>query len=643
MTVKKKIYFVQAGVSFSSPCFLPYSAGCIVAYLRHDERIMQHYEIPDIIMMREKITDIIKRFDNPSYVAFSCFAWNIEYNKALARELKKLYPGVKIIFGGHSVPSDGSLLDDLDFVDFCMHNEGEESTAMFFKAVLDGADLSAVPNLSYRADGSTVTTDAYHPCDISGYPSPYLEGLFDNIMKENPHIEFHATLETNRGCPYDCSYCEWSFTKKVRAFPVEKIKAEIEWLAENKIQYCYCADGNFGILERDVEIARYVVDCNKKTGFPKVFKPCYAKESNDTVFKAGYILNKNHIDKGVTLAYQSLNVETLKNIGRKNLTLEHFSDLYNRYTEAGIPTYTEMILGLPGETCESFCKGLCTLLESGQNNSMTVYECQVYPNAQMGSREYREKYGIKVSRIPLLGIHYNPEFNGVEEYLDIISETATMPKADWVKACMFSVVLQTFHHLGLLRYFALYLHNEKNISYYEFYNRLFDYIYKENKGFMNRFFRSLYERKADTETADWTYKRDIFGTTGWYFEEGAFLEMVYSADVFWAEIREFLLSFEIEEKLFGELFEYQKRLVRMPKVNEIEIRSQYDFYEYFEAISEGREAALKKEKSRLKIRSHKNISDWAEYAREIIWFGKRYNATLLVNPREEIEYFKEQE
>ncbi|MBR3835353.1 MAG: cobalamin-dependent protein [Clostridia bacterium] len=639
--MKQKVYFVQIGVSYQSPCFLPYSVGCIVAYLKNKPEIMSNYDIPDILVMREKIPDIIKRFDNPSYVAFSCYTWNIEYNKVLAQELKKLFPDVKIIFGGHSVPSDSSFLDEYPFIDYLMHNEGEETTALFLEAQLHGDELSAVPNISYRTADGSVTTEFRHPCDLSGYPSPYLEGVFDNIMKEFPTVEFHATLETNRGCPYGCTYCEWCFTRKVRPFPMERIRKEIEWIAKNQIRYCYCADANFGILERDVEIAEYVVEQKKRYGYPDVFKPCYAKESDDTVFKAGYLLNKNHIDKGVTLAYQSLDPDTLSNIGRKNLTLEHFSSLYSRYTEAGIPTYTELILGLPGETYESFCKGICELLESGQNNSMTVYECQVYPNARIGDPEYQKKFGIKTSKIPLLGIHYNPEFNGVGEYFEIITETASMPKSDWVKACMFNAVLQTFHHLGLLRYFALYLHKEKNISYYDFYNSLYDFIYKESDGYIHSFFKDLYERKADTEKADWTYSRDIFGTTGWYFEEGAFLEMVYHSDVFWQEILPFLKKFDINDNLFEELFVYQKNLVRLPDVEEIEIKSHYNFYKYFEAIDENIDAELKNVSCTLRVKAHKHISSWAEYAREIIWFGKRYSATLLINPREEIEYSEE--
>ena len=612
--------------------------GCIVAYLKKDAEITENYDIADVIGMREPIPDILKRFENPDFVAFTNYVWNLEYNKTLAKKLKEIYPDVKIIFGGHSVPHNNSFLEKYDFIDYLMHNEGEESTAMFFKALNDGIDLSSVPNLSYRTEKGIVQNEDYYPCDISSYPSPYLEGVFDHFFWEYPDVEFHATLETNRGCPYNCSYCEWCFTKKIRPFPMDKIKAEIEWIAKNQIKYCYCADANFGILKRDVDIAKHVVEQNKKYGYPNVFKPCYAKESDDTVFETGYILNSNHIDKGVTLAYQTLDLKTLENIGRKNLTLEHFSNLYARYREAGIPTYTELILGLPGETYESFCKGICDLLEFGQSNSMTVYECQVYDNSLMGDNAYRKKHGIKTSRIPSFGIHYNPDYSGVQEYMEIITETASMPKDKWVQAYMFSVVLQTFHHLGLTRFFAIYLNKELGISYYEFYSKLFDYIYSGNNGYLSEFFKELYRRKSDTETADWTYQKDLFSTTGWYFEEGAFLEMAYHSDIFWDCIKPFLLSFNIEQSLFEDLFQFQKSMVRTLDVKQVSIEFNYNFYPYFKSIEEGKKISLKQAKNTLKITTHKVAHSWAEYAKEFVWFGKRFSGTLLINPRETIEY-----
>jgi len=639
--MKKNFYLVQIGVSFSSPVFLPYAAGCIAAYLKTDGEITEHYHIPDIVVMREKPQEVMKRFHNPDIVAFSCYSWNFEYNKIVAQQLKKQYPDVLIVFGGHQISPDGAYLEEYDFIDILMHNEGEETTALLLKALLHGADLSAVPNLSFRKGSEIVNTHSYIPTDISTFPSPYASGVFDSVMKEFPDREFHATLETNRGCPYGCAYCEWSFTKRVRPFSMERIKQDIEWIASHKLKYCYCADANFGILDRDVEIAAYVVEQKKKYGYPDVFKPCYAKESDDNVFKAGYILNKNNTDKAVTIAYQTLSPVALENIGRKNLTLERFSSLDLRYTKAGIPTYTELILGLPGETCESFCRGICSLLESGQNNSMTVYECQIYPNSPMAAPEYRKKHGIKTVITPMFGIHYNPTFNGVGEFLEIVTETATMPREDFVKATLFSVVVQTFHHLALLRFFAIYLRRELGVSHYDFYQRLFHYIFDECTGYLHKLFSELYERKANPYKAEWTYQKECFGTTGYYFEEGAFLELIKNSDVFWKDILPFLKSFHIESVLFEELLAYQKGVLRNFGKTQVSVESDWNFYPYFEDQSGS--TPLKRVKAHLTCQSDLVIRDWAEYARKVVWFGKRHSAMLLTNPRDKVVYTEEEE
>ena len=117
--------------------------------------------------------------------------------------------------------------------------------------------------------------------------------------------------------------------------------------------------------------------------------------------------------------------------------------------------------------------------------------------------------------------------------------------------------------------------------------------------------------------------------------------MVYHSETFWQEIKPFLEKFEIEKELFEELFIYQKNLVRLPDVSEVQINSKYNFYKYFEAANENADPVLLKKKCTLHIKAHKEISSWTEYAREIIWFGKRYSATLLVNPREIITYSEE--
>ena len=68
-------------------------------------------------------------------------------------------------------------------------------------------------------------------------------------------------------------------------------------MSEHKISYCYCADANFGISKRDIDIANYILEKKNETGYPQVFKPCYAKESDETVFEIGKILTDRQTDR----------------------------------------------------------------------------------------------------------------------------------------------------------------------------------------------------------------------------------------------------------------------------------------------------------------------------------------------------------
>ncbi len=636
--IKKKVYFVQVNVTYSDYiAYLPYAAGCIAAYAWEDKEIKESFELSDLLYMRLKVEESLEKIKDPSVVAFSCYIWNMEYNLKLARMVKEKYPDCLIVFGGHNVPDNTTLLEKHSFIDVLMHAEGEEPFTMLLKQFNGENDFSKVYDISFREKEEIITTEKKKVYDIVDYPSPYKAGLFDRMFKEYPTVNFHATLETNRGCPYSCAFCDWCFTKKIRFFPMERIYDDIDWMSEHKISYCYCADANFGISERDIDIANYMLKKKTETGYPQVFKPCYAKESDDTVFEIGKILNHSGIDKGVTLAYQSLDEKTLENIGRKNLTLEHYSSLTAKYAEEKIPTYTELILGMPGETYDSFCKGLCRLLENGQHNSMTVYTCQVYCNSPLAQKEYKEKYGIRWERQPLHGIHYPANFNGVQEYYDVVVETADMSKDMWVKANMFSVCLQSMHHLGLLRCFALYSRYELGISYYDFYNRLLEYIFSDKEKYIYKLFEEIRWKTENTEVSDWCYQKDIFSKVGWYFEEGIFLDLIYNRDVFWTEIADFTSSLGIEKDVYEQLLHYQKSILRLPCIKELKIDSEYDFYNYFENIYDDCYKPLEKKKTTLSIELEKQIDNWADYAREIIWFGKRRSATLCTNSREKIE------
>lgn len=624
--MKKNIYFVQVGFEFDGSVYLPYAAGTIIAYCKGQDAINNKYDFPDIIYKREKLADALERLDNPYIVAFSCSVWNTEYNKALARLVKEKNPGCTIVFGGHSVSRDATFLDE-KYIDILMFGEGERTFAKLLLS-LDANSLDDTPDIAYRKDGAVVSTDAAPAQSLEKLPSPYLTGVFDKIISNNSGTDFLAVLETNRGCPYSCAYCDWCAGKKMRFFPLEKVMDEINWLSENKIAYCFCADSNFGMFDRDVEIAKALIAAKKRNGYPEVFRPCYEKNSDERVFEICSALNSVGMDKGATMAYQTLCDDALRNIGRKNLTMEHFSSLMKKYNEAGIPTYSELILGLPGETKESFCRGICRLLENGQHNSLSVYHCEALPNSELTEPEYIKKHGIEIMKVAFNHIHSAADkAEEIKEYSYLVRSTATLSREDWVYANLFSVCVQCFHSLGVLRFFAMYLHNEGKCDYFSFYTGLLDFILN-SEGKLKKLWAGFRYKYETSLAGDWNYYNEKFGNVTWFFEEGAFIEIVTDYGEMLAELQAYIAGFDAPVELVNEICTYQKLLLRKPYDTVCSADFTYDLRSYFESITKGSEAELVKKDISVTVTPKVNYPTVADYAKETVWFGRRRGATI---------------
>lgn len=632
----KNIYFVQVGVDFGDTMYLPYASGTMIAASSVHPEIKSEYSFPAIIYMREKLSTALETIKEPYMVAFSCNIWNIEFNKALAKLVKQKYPECIINFGGHSVGNSVSLLESEEYIDILMFGEGEQTFPELLRCLASG-ELKNVCSIAYRDGDKILKTPPQQPGDLSTYPSPYTMGIFDSILEEHPQTDFSSILETNRGCPYSCAFCDWTHGRKMRFFPMEKIKAEILWMAEHKIEFCYGIDSNFGMFDRDLEITDFLVQTNKSYGFPKVFRTNYEKNSTERVFKICSIFNSVGMDRGATVSYQTLSPEALKNIGRKNLTLEHFSSLMRSYKEAGISTYTELILGFPGETYKSFCKGICTLLEMGQHSSLFVYLCELLPHAVMAEPEYIKKHNIRSIKVYFKNAHSKANSNDeVHEYSNLVRATDTMDEDEWVASNLFSTCVQAFHALGLLRYFAVYLHYEKIADYFTFYSGLSDYLLN-SKGKLGELWRDFKSRYDNSLKGNWHYFDPKFGDITWTYEEGLFLQAVYEWDESLEELMPFLQKFKIKKDVFDDLLAYQKMIIRKPFDSKKKYTFSYNLPAYFEGIFEKNIASLQPKKTVFEINKIREFEDLSTYARQVVWYGRRKETTLY--HRDEYKYY----
>ncbi len=624
----KNLYLVQVDVSActgAEQAYLPYTAGVLAANAFLNETIKENYRFKEFIFLREDADEVVARMEEPAVVGFSNYCWNTEYNKLLAGKIKEKWADCLIIFGGHNVPESEDFLKEIPYIDILCHGEGEETFRDVLIAAVSG-DFSAVDNISYRDGKKTISTKRTSPGEIAGYPSPYIDGWFDEIVESHPEITFNAILETSRGCPHRCAYCDWGLLKsKTRLFPMERILAEIKWMSEHKIAFVWGADANFGLFDRDIEIAQALINAKESTGYPERMRMNYSKTNFENVFTIVKKFKECEFDRiGATLSFQSLSPEVLHNIGRKNMSLDFFKSLLTRYNQNGMKAYSELILGLPGETYESFIRGIGQLFEIGQHYVFEVYSCILLPNSIMGQSDFVEQFGIKTVRSEILRPHFATEAFAVPEYNNIIVETNSMSREMWIRSTVFYYFAKAFHGNGLLRAFAIWLHYEKNIPYERFYDGIIDYFEANPELFVSRMYAEI-RQHADEISQGINNKKLLFDPCGdvvWDDHEYIVLNFLAKKERFFDDMLPYLRSFDIPEDIFADLLEYQKNILRIPCEKKREIHLDHDIHSYLQSVYVNEPKPLKKLSHILKLTDTDVMGNWRDFGKFVIWYGR---------------------
>lgn len=627
--MKRNVYLAQVNSTYGRNAFLPYSVGLLQTFAQKEPVIRQEYDFRGFVYMREPLDQVLSRLVRPDVLGVSCYIWNWEYSTALARAVKEQYPDCLIVLGGPHVParSDG-FFKKYPFADLLVHYEGEVTfREILFERMKPRPDYSSCLGVTVQIpDQKSLKTSVRPRLDnLDEIPSPYLSGIFDPLL-EGPY-DFHVSQETNRGCPYECSFCDWgsNLLAKLKIFGTERLVHELSWCSEHKIDLVYNCDANFGILKRDLALAHEMARLKGKTGSPNKFRAAYAKNSNEAVYSIANVLSAAGMNKGITLSFQSMDDHVLEVVKRRNIKVQNFKQLMTRYREANIATYSEVILGLPEETYATFADGLEKLIESGQHESIQVYTCEVLPNSEMAQREYMEKYGIRTARVPVMFYHGTPTTDEFQEYYELVVSTNALPPEDWLRCQRFALAVQMLHCLGLTQAIAIALCAQFGIRYRIFYEKILEYADLHPESVLGGVLARVTELFHDmAKGRPWGVVDAQFGPITWPLEEWGFLKISLDRARFYAELRQWVRQLAPWDRL-DDLFVYQNAVVPHPdQPADFKISTGSAVHEFISQQALGRAVLLELRSMTYGVRPAKAYGgDFESFAREVVWYGRK--------------------
>lgn len=482
--MKKKVLLVQVVDSYGPNKFLPLAVAYQWLYAKENHKVNDQYELLDVLIEKVNIPKFVDELESPDVVLMSCYVWNWNYNCELAIEIKKKFPESFIIIGGPQVSkTDFLLLKKHRYFDLGILGENEESLKQVL-INLDNKNFKDIPGIMLpgKIDNRIERTKTL---DI--LPSPILTGFYDMIIekyekKYDRKFMWQVTFETMRGCPYHCAFCDIGehYWNKAYMFDIDRVKKEIDWMADRKIEYVSVCDSNWGMFERDFEITEYVIKKKLETGYPNIWDVTWAKNNQDRIKRIATIDKQNDtkLFKGITFAVQSLNEATLKSIDRFNLSEDVIKQSMDYYKELDIPTYSELIWPLPGETLETLKDNVQKLIDLGQKDFLMVHPLVLTPNSPMGQPEYVEKYKLKYAQVPLdtFWLKLEDPDSYVVEDVYAVYETQTVDLETALEGHMFSHWMIVLYYYGWAHYIMRYMRNKYGVTESEFISDFINYI-----------------------------------------------------------------------------------------------------------------------------------------------------------------------
>lgn len=457
----KKIVYISDLTHTSQTIALnatPYAVAGIVSYAKKHMKQSEQFQFKIFKYPETLISEILKKV--PDILCFTNYCWNFDLGYSIAARTKAVNKNTITIFGGPNYPTDPygqqKFLEKYPLIDFYVFKEGEAAFADLLNCLADnnfhvGSAKEITPNsCHFIHDGQFFEGPLIERIkDLDQIPSPYLTGELDEFFDDN----LVPIIQTNRGCPFTCTFCVEgiNYYNKVNKRSTTTIYNELCYIAERRrpsINSLHIADSNFGMYKDDESVAEAIASVQEHYGWPSYIHVATGKNQKERVLRVAKKINGALRLSG---AVQSLSPTVLENIKRNNIKENDLIELAHKAKDLGSNTYSEIIVGLPGETKDTHLKTIETVVNA-KFNYVRIYTLMLLAGVDMSSTNTREAFQMesKYRVLPrCFGIYHFGD--GAPPILSAETEevcigTKDMPYKDYLASRLFHLTVEIFYN-----------------------------------------------------------------------------------------------------------------------------------------------------------------------------------------------------
>lgn len=294
----------------------------------------------------EEVRNALRGQSEPLWVGISTTTATYQSALAVARAVRQLNPGARIVFGGHhAAPQDDVVLRrHRHLIDVVVRGEGEIALAQLLQHPCDWA---RVPGITYWGDDDRLIRTQL-PVPLSPEELDRLPVTFrGNGIRSAPGKFDHVTYVSARGCPLGCHFCAVA-NQSIRAKSVGVVLRDLHDLVRGHGFRSIAIEDNFFAQNRrrTLELCEAIERSGLKFGWD-----CQTRVescSPDVI----HALRRANCE-AVYLGVESLNPNQLLYLGKTRAPERYLEQLRSAVVpnllRAGVDCYINIQLGIPGE------------------------------------------------------------------------------------------------------------------------------------------------------------------------------------------------------------------------------------------------------------------------------------------------------